>query len=87
MRMDDVGAVRRLPGGADEGEQEGRQQQRLPRLRAEVVHNSVPVRDPEVPERGRRDDLDLVTRRAKVGDDVFDETPRDVTRRAGVRAS
>ena len=60
-------------------EQEERQQQALPRLGPQVVRDPVAVRDPEVPERLRRDDAHVDARLAEVADRVLDEQPGDLT--------
>ena len=82
--MDDV----RVPRGAarrprERDEQRGHEQAE-PGPPAEVADHAVAVGDPEVPERERRDDLDLDALRTEVLDGVGDEPPDDVLRRARV---
>jgi hypothetical protein len=72
-------------GGAREGGEEERQREREPRPAAQVADHTVPVGDPEVAETGRRDDLDLHSRRTRVLDRVADEVPRHVVRVPRIR--
>ena len=51
--------------------------------RAEVADDAVPVREPEVPERRGRDDLDVDPGRPQVLDGIADEGPGDVVRHRG----
>ena len=78
VRVDEVGIPRSPPRRQCEADEEGRQEQREPRPPAQVADDPVPVRDPEVPERRRRDDLDLHSLRPHRLDRVTDEEPRHV---------
>ena len=85
VRVDDVCIPRcatRLPREREEKE---REEDRPPRLRLEVVGDPVAVGDPEVTERGWRDDVDVDSGPTQVLDRVLDEQPGDVARRARIR--
>ena len=73
VRVHEVGVAGGPPRGPRVVEQERRQQQRQPRPPAQVPGDPVAVRDPEVAERRRRDDLDLDALRAHRLDGVADE--------------
>ena len=66
-------------------EQEERQEHREPGASADVPGDPVAVREAEVPERRRRDDLDVDSRGAEVLDSVPNEDPGHVVGRARVR--
>ena len=84
MCMGDVGVARGAPRSGRERDEERRQQEGQPRSRAQVLDDAAAVGDPEVAERRRRDDVDLVSRGAKVLDGLGDEAARDIVRRAGI---
>jgi hypothetical protein len=85
VRVHEVGVACGPPRGPGEREQEERDEEYAPRLPPQVPGDPVPVREPEVPERGGRDDRDLDARRAQVLDRVPHERARDVVLRARVR--
>ena len=85
MRVDEIGAApQRRAARAYETRKNGTQQ-REPRPPSDVPRDPVPVREPEVPERRRRDDVDLDACFAQVLDRVAHEDSGDVVRRARVR--
>ena len=81
--MHEIHAARRATRGARVRREEEREEQRLPRASPEVPDDPVPVREPEVPERRGRDDVDLDPRLAQVLDRVAHEDPGDVVRARG----
>ena len=83
--MDEVHRARSAACGARVGEQEEREKERQPRPPADVAGDPVPVREPEVPERRGRDDLDVDAGLAQVLDGVAHEDARDVVRRPRIR--
>ena len=85
VRVDEVGVPRRPARRPRVVEEERRQQQREPRPPAQVAGDPVPVGDPEVPERRRRDDLDLDALRPHRLDRVADEEAGHVPLVARVR--
>jgi hypothetical protein len=84
VRMDDVRVTARPPRGAREGEEEERQQRRLPRRAPQVVDDPVAVGDPEVAEARRRDDAHLEPVSTKRLDRVAHERAGHVVRVAGI---
>ena len=78
MRMDEVGIACGSPRGACVAEQKRRQEQHEPGSTTQVSGDPVPVGDAEVPERRRRDDLDLHSLRTHGLDRVTDEEARHV---------
>ena len=85
MRVDEVDAARGPAGRARVRDEEERQQQREPGLPTDVPRDPVPVREPEVPERRRRDDVDLDAGLTQVLDGVAHEHAGHVVGRARVR--
>ena len=85
MRVDEIGVARRPARRPREVEEERRQQQRQPRPPAQIPGDPVPVRDPVMPERRRRDDLDLDPLRPHSLDRVADEETGHVPLAARVR--
>ena len=83
--MDEIGVARGSPRGTRVRGEEERQEQHLPRTPPEVPDDPVPVREPEVPERGGRDDVDVEAGRPQVLDRIANERSRDVVRPARVR--
>ena len=81
--MHEVAVARRR--GAAKRPEERRHEQQPPRPRADVSHDPVPVGEPEVPERRRRDDVDVNARRPQMLHRVGDEPPRGIFRPAGIR--
>jgi hypothetical protein len=85
VRVDEVGVPRRASRRPGVIEEEQRQQQREPRPPAQVAGDSVPVGDPVVPERRRRDDLDVDALRPHALDRIADEEAGHVLLAARVR--
>ena len=83
--VDEVGIARRTARCSRVRSQEYRQQERLPRTAPEVPDDAVSVGEPEVPERGGRDDLDVEPGGAKFLHRLAHEHPCDVVRPARVR--
>ena len=79
-----VCAVRRAPRSQREGGEERGHEERLPGGAPEVPDDAVTVCEAEVPERGRRHDVNLHSRLAQVLDCVPDEHPGDVIRAARI---
>jgi hypothetical protein len=82
--VNEVGVPRRPAGGACEGGQKGRQQQRPPGLAAEVAHDAGAVGNSVVAEGGGRDDLDIDAVLAQAQDRVPHEGAGNVAVVAGV---
>ncbi len=85
MRVHDIGVARCSPSGMRVGGEKEWQEQHLPRTPLEVPDDPVPVREPEVPERGWRDHVDGKAGRPQVLYRIAYERPRDVVRPARVR--
>ena len=85
MGVHEVGVASGPARRAREVEEERRQQQRQPGPPAQVADDPVPVGDPEVPERRRRDDLDVDALRPHALDRVADEEAGHVPLAARVR--
>ena len=78
MHMHDIGVSCGTTGSASEREQEEWNREHEPRATLDVSEYPVPVRQPVVAKRRRRDDLDLEPGRANVLDRVANEDARDV---------
>ena len=76
--MDEIGIARGPPRSSRVVEEKRRQEQTEPGPLAQIAGDPVPVRDAEVPERRRRDDLDLHTLRSHRLDRVANEEPGNV---------
>ncbi len=85
MRVDEIGTARRPSRRARVRREEERERGNEPRLPPQVPDDAVPVREPEVPERGGRDDRDFDPRLPQVVDGIPHERPRDVVRAARIR--
>ena len=85
MCVHEVDAACGAPGGTAEGREEQWEREHEPALPPEVADDAVPVRDPEVRERGRRDDVDLDPGVPQMLDRVANEHTGDVPRRAWIR--
>ncbi len=83
--MHEIGVTCGASCGARERDQECGQEQHEPRAAPQVPHDPVAIRDPEVPERRRRDDLHVDALGAHRLDGVADEQPGDVPLVARVR--
>ena len=85
MRVDEIRIARSSPCGTRIRREKQRHEEHLPRTTFQVPDDAVPVREPEVPKRGRRDDIDVDSRRPQVLDRIANERSRDVVRPARVR--
>ena len=85
MRMDEVRVPRRTARGARERKEEERHESASQGRSPEIPHDPVPVREPEVTKRSRRDDHDVDPRFAQVVDRVRTNDAGDVVRPPRVR--
>jgi hypothetical protein len=85
VRVHEIRAVRRARRRATKRSEKRRNEQRAPWRRAQVPDDPVPVGDPEIPERRRRDNRNLDAARADTVYRIGDETPRGILRPAGKR--
>ena len=79
MRVDEIGVPRRPARSLREARKKGRHERPPPGLPAQVSHHAGAVRDSEVPEVGRRDNLHVHTCLSHVLDRIRHEPARRVT--------
>ena len=85
MRVNEIRVAGCTPRRERVRRQKHREQQDLPGATAQISNDPVPIREPEVAEGRRRDDLDVDARRPESEHRVADESTGDVVRPTRVR--